>query len=91
MKMLHRLMGLAAVLAIAVSAPSARADDDDDRRMGAGDLSQLESVLQDAGYTSWEEIEHEDGGFEVDDARDADGRERDLWVDGRTFEIRDDD
>jgi Peptidase propeptide and YPEB domain len=90
--MLHRWMAITAVLALAAaSASMARADDDDDRRMRSGDLSQLESVLRDAGYTSWEEIEHEDGGFEVDDARGPDGRERDLGVDGRTFKIRDDD
>jgi hypothetical protein len=90
MGMLHRLMAVAAVFAVApMSATFARADDDD-RRMGSGDLSQLESVLRDAGYTSWEEIEREDGGFEIDDALGPDGRERDLWVDGRTFEIRED-
>jgi hypothetical protein len=88
--MLYRLMGLTALLALAaVSAPLARTDDDD-RPMGQGDLSRLESALRDAGYTSWDEIERDDRGFEVDDARGPDGRERDLWVDGTTFEIRDD-
>jgi hypothetical protein len=90
MEMLHRLMGLAAVLAVAATgAPLAQADDDD-RAMGPEDLSRLESALRDAGYTSWDEIERDDGGFEVDDARAPDGRERDLWVDGTTFEIRED-
>jgi predicted outer membrane protein len=88
--MLQRWMAVTAALALALSAPFARADDDDDRRMNVGDLSQLESVLRDAGYTSWEEIERDDGGFEIDDARGPDVRERDLWVDGRTFEIRED-
>lgn len=89
--MLHRLMGVAAVLAVAaVGAALAQAADDDDRAMGPDDLSRLESALRDAGYTSWEEIERDDGGFEVDDARAPDGRERDLWVDGTTFEIRED-
>jgi hypothetical protein len=60
-----------------------------DRPPTAEERTQIEQVLRDAGYITWEEIEFDDGLWEVDDARkDGDPREFDLKVDPKTFQIR---
>lgn len=77
-----RTIGLAAILSLASSAALA-----DDRPPTAEELSRIEATLRAEGYTSWEEIELDDGVFEVDDALHADGRKYDLDLDPRTFAI----
>ena len=47
----------------------------------------IETILKDAGFASWEEIEFDDGKWEVDDARTADGREYDLKLDPKTLKV----
>lgn len=66
----------AAVLAL--PAFSAMADD---REPTAEERTQIEAALREAGFTSWEEIELDDGRWEVDDARHSDGQEYDLKLD----------
>ena len=41
----------------------------DDRPPNANERAAIETSLKAAGYNSWEEIEYEDGLWEVDDAR----------------------
>jgi hypothetical protein len=59
-----------------------------DRAPTEEERSSIERVLQNEGYTSWEEIEFDDDDddaddqvWEVDDARGADGVEYDLKLD----------
>lgn len=59
----------------------------DDRPPTPSERAAIEKVLKDAGYTSWEEIEFDDGRWEVDDARTANGREYDLKLDPKTLKI----
>ena len=60
----------------------------DDRPPTAEERTQIEKTLPDAGYTTWEEIEFDDGMWEVDDARkEGDTREFDLKLDPQTYKI----
>lgn len=84
--MIHRAFpGAAAlILALSLSSPAIA----DDRPPTAEERTSIENSLRDAGYVSWEEIEFDDGRWEVDDARRAgDNREFDLKLDPQTFEI----
>lgn len=49
--------------------------------------ARIEAALRNLGYVAWEEIEFEDGVWEVDDARMADGTEYDLKLRPETFEV----
>ena len=49
--------------------------------------AQVEEALRRLGYVHWDEIEFDDGAWEVDDARDAEGREWDLKLRAETFEV----
>jgi len=71
-------------LGVLIAAP-ARADRDPTPQ----ERAQIEQVLRDRGFQSWEEVEMEDDGpfWEVDDARTADGREFDLKLRVDTLEI----
>jgi len=60
---------------------------DDERAPTADELTAIEAVLRDAGYVSWDEIELDDGVWEVDDARKADGTEHDLDIDPTSLAI----
>jgi hypothetical protein len=61
----------------------------DDRPPTPEERQRIENTLRAAGYMTWEEIEFDDGMWEVDDARKAgDNREFDLKLDPKTFEIR---
>jgi len=62
---------------------------DDDRKPTAEELTAIEAVLRGAGYVSWDDIELDDGVWEVDDARKADGTEHDLELDPVSLEIVD--
>ena len=81
------MVGMAALAASALLAAAAvtqvTAGDDATRATDtAADLDGVQQVLvslREAGYTRVLEIEHEDGGFEVE-ALDADGREVELMV-----------
>lgn len=49
--------------------------------------ARIEAALRNLGYVAWEEIEFEDGVWEVDDARMPDGTEYDLKLRPETFEV----
>lgn len=53
----------------------------------------IEAALRSQGYVSWNDIEWDDGRWEVDDARTADGRKYDLKLDPATLQVtsRDED
>lgn len=78
---------LAISLALALPALSVQAKADDDRVPTAAERSSIEDALRAAGYTSWEEIEFDDGRWEVDDAKKDDNREFDVKLDPESFEI----
>jgi hypothetical protein len=79
-----RILALAGLLALATPALA-----DDDRAPTAEERTAIETVLRDAGYVGWDDIELDDGVWEVDDARKADGTEHDLEIDPATLEIVD--
>lgn len=82
--MSFRILALAGMLALATPALA-----DDDRKPTAEERAAIEAVLRDAGYVSWDDIELDDGVWEVDDARKADGTEHDLELDPATLAIID--
>ena len=58
-----------------------------DRAPTPEELTKIQSVLKDAGFTAWDQIELEDSGkWEVDDAVAADGKKYDLKLD-QSFNI----
>jgi uncharacterized membrane protein YkoI len=64
---------------------SVRAQADDEP--GPEDRARIAEALKRAGYQSFEEVEFDDGVWEVDDAVGSDGREYDLELDPQTLEI----
>jgi hypothetical protein len=58
-----------------------------DRPPTAEERARIETVLRSEGFQKWEEIEFDDGKWEVDDATAADRREYDLKLDPSTFAI----
>ena len=59
-----------------------------DRPPNPVELAKIEIALTDAGYTSWEEIEFDDGLWEVDDAmKGSDPTEYDLKIEPETWTI----
>ena len=57
-----------------------------DRNPPAQEWAEVVAALTDAGFTSWGEIEFDDGRWEVDEARAADGKRYELKLD-RTYKI----
>ena len=87
MTTITRLTAATALVAAPFALPLA-ASANDDRMPTADELSSIETVLTDAGYTVWEEIEFDDGLWEVDDARKGDAvEEYDLKLHPETFAI----
>ena len=74
--LLASTFGLAATPALASDRPPTEAE-----------RTAIEKVLREQGYVSWEEIEFDDGRWEVDDARTRNGLEYDLKLDPRTLAI----
>jgi len=52
-----------------------------DRDPTADERSRIEAALKAEGFTRWDDIELDDGVWEVDDAIAADGKEYDLKLD----------
>lgn len=73
----------AALAGLALGATAALAD----RAPTPEERARIEAALNEQGYVSWEEIELDDGRWEVDDARDAKGREFDLELDPDTLRV----
>ncbi len=59
----------------------------DDRPPTPQERAAIERVLRAEGFVSWDEIELDDGFWEVEDARTADGREYDLKLRPQSLEI----
>ncbi len=85
---LHVLAGTfaASLLVLAAAGPVLA-----DREPTAEERPRIESTLRQLGYQSWEEIEFDDGRWEVDDARHADGKTYDLDLDPETLAVVDKD
>jgi hypothetical protein len=73
---------LATIIAATVALP-VHADDE----AGPEDRARIAEALRAPGYDSFEEVEFDDGVWEVDDAVGSDGREYDLELDPDTLEI----
>ncbi len=58
-----------------------------DRPPNAQERSSIEAALKAAGFNVWEEIENDDGKWEVDDAVHADGHTYDLELDLTSYAI----
>ncbi|GJD31883.1 hypothetical protein PMNALOAF_3147 [Methylobacterium adhaesivum] len=58
-----------------------------DRAPTPAELTRIEGVLKEAGFTKWKKIEVEDDEIEVDDAIDANGKQFDLELDPKTYAI----
>ncbi|MFE1598987.1 PepSY domain-containing protein [Methylobacterium sp. ID0610] len=50
--------------------------------------AKVEALLRQQGFTTWKEIELDDGMIEVEDAVDASGKKVDLKLDPATLEIK---
>ncbi|NHK28842.1 PepSY domain-containing protein [Parvularcula flava] len=80
-------MKILTVSVAATIAISGAAIADDDRYPTSTELAAIEQVLTENGYVSWEEVEFDDGLWEVDDARDATRAEFDIKINPDTYEI----
>ncbi|MFG5117899.1 PepSY domain-containing protein [Methylorubrum sp. POS3] len=58
-----------------------------DEKLPPEQQTKVEDILKKEGFTKWKEIELDDGMIEVDDAIDANGKQFDLKLDPKTFEI----
>jgi Peptidase propeptide and YPEB domain len=78
------LSAVAAVaLAFLLTTQPARAD----RAPTPEERARIEQALRSLGFQSWEEIELDDGLWEVDDAKHTDGKEYDLKLDPATLRV----
>jgi len=61
----------------------------DDRKPTADEARAITAALEKAGFSGWEEIEfdRDDNRWEVDDARDREGRVWDLHLAPKTYTI----
>lgn len=79
----HRgAVGIAFMLALAVTTPALA-----DRMPTADELFRIEAVLKKEGFVRWDDIELDDGVWEVDDAVTRDGIRYDLELDPKTLAI----
>ena len=76
------ISGLFCAAALALTPMAALAD----RTPDATERAAIEKALRAAGFTTWKEIELDDGRWEVDDARAEDGRKYDVELD-RNYNI----
>lgn len=59
-----------------------------DRAPNAEELNRIEAVLKADGFTTWADIELDDGRvWEVDDAKHTDGKEYDVDLDPTSYAI----
>lgn len=77
-------LGLTAALTMAAALPSVALAD---RAPNAEERAGIEAALKSAGFTSWKEIELDDGQWEVDNAKAADGKVYDLKLASGSYEI----
>lgn len=77
-------MSLTLMIAASLSTPAAAIEL---RDPNPRERARIEQVLRQAGFVRWDDIELDDGLWEVDDARTRDGGEYDLKIDTRTMRI----
>lgn len=77
---------VSAVMGAAALAGAFSSDARADRNPTAQEWAEVVTALRDAGYTTWSEIEFDDGQWEVDEARAADGKRYELKLD-RSYKI----
>lgn len=70
-------LGVSAIAAAAFATAAAA-----DRKPTPGERAHVAGVLSAHGFTSWRKIELDDGKWEVDDARHANGRVYDVDIRG---------
>ncbi|MGF1650246.1 MAG: PepSY domain-containing protein [Hyphomicrobiaceae bacterium] len=58
-----------------------------DRKPTPAERTQIEQTLRANGFVTWDEIEFDDGQWEVDDARRADGSEWEVDIAPNTYQI----
>ena len=68
----------ALVLAATLATPALAGE----RRPNGAERAELAAILSAAGFTSWQKIERDDGKWEVDNARHANGRVYDVDIRG---------
>lgn len=73
------VLGLLATFALAFAPLSAALAED--RAPTPEELAGIEAALRADGFTSWEEVELDDGVWEVDDAVSGDGLKYDITLD----------
>jgi hypothetical protein len=73
---------IAAVAAATLAGPALA-----DRAPTPEERTAIEAKLTALGFVAWDEIELDDGTWEVDDARTADGQEYDLDLAPGTLEV----
>jgi hypothetical protein len=78
-----RVMKLTMIAALVLLGGPALAD----RPPTAEERERIETQLRVLGFTNWEEIEWDDGYWEVDDAIGADGVEYELKLHPETLEV----
>ena len=76
----------AAVIATAIWAASFGAAQAD-RAPNAEERTAIEATLRGDGFTEWQEVELDDGKWEVDDARNSDGHKYDVDIDSKSYVI----
>ena len=81
------LLPLSLALAVGIVAPVLVWRANAGRAPAPDERARVEEALRRLGYVRWDEIEFDDGAWEVDDARDAEGREWDLKLRAETFEV----
>lgn len=74
-RFLFRLFLAAAIATVAATVAMA-----DDRPPTTAERAAIEAFLRAQGYSSWEEIELDDGVWEIDDAVASDGKKYDLTL-----------
>lgn len=76
-------MSLSLMIAASLASPAALELRDPNSR----ERARVEQVLRQAGFVRWDDIELDDGLWEVDDARARNGGEYDLKIDPRSMRI----
>lgn len=81
------MRGMLIALTIAALGTTATFAREPDRPPTADERTRIEEVLRSLGYVSWEEIELDDGRWEIDNARTKDNVVYDLKLDPATMQV----
>ena len=77
------LLGLTTAILAALAAQSGMAG----RDLTPEERPRVEAALRGLGFERWDEIEFEDGVWEIDDARTPDGKTYELKLRAETFDV----